>query len=78
VNTPEQIADAALTAMREGLRLFGSYHYFDKGPEETVDLPVITEPMREAGPDTTIAALKLLLVPGPESQERETSLSGPW
>jgi len=57
--------------MRSGLKHFGTYQYFDKGPVETVDLDTLITHLRDIGPDRAVDVLKILVAPGDELEERE-------
>src|ERR1700722_18542735 len=38
--TPEEFSDKIIADIEVALKLFGTYHYFDKGPGEVMDVPI--------------------------------------
>lgn len=55
------LAQKALTEMRSALKEFGRYTFFDKGPEEVMNVPKLVNEFRAAGVEPCATAMKEML-----------------
>jgi hypothetical protein len=55
------LAKKALDEMKSALTEFGRYSFFDKGPQEVMDMPRLSNEFRAAGVEPCATALKEIL-----------------